>query len=257
MPFFSTSDGARLHYQVSGRGDPALVLVHGWCSNLEHWGRQVPVFAERHRVLASDRRGYGRSSVPEQDWSPEQHAHDLAAVLQSLGIEQAVVVGHAGGGPPVLELAGRYPQLVRAAVFVDAGLYRGASQEQVAKAPLIARLSASDYLETFTSQYVSYFHPLSGPELAKQAALDAARTPQRVIIDELTWIFRSDTIAMASRVKQPVLWVVSSESKVTSASVREQLGQARFAQVVGAGHFLHMEVPDQFNAMLRRFLDGL
>jgi pimeloyl-ACP methyl ester carboxylesterase len=257
MPFLTTSDGARLHYQVGGKGDPPLVLVHGWCSNLEHWAQQVPVFEARHRVLRSDRRGYGRSSVPAQDWSPEQHAHDLAAVMQALEIEQAVVVGHAGGGPPVLELAGRYPQLVRAAVFVDAGLYRGGSPEQVSKAPLIASLQTSEYRETFIGQYETYFHPLSGRELAQRTAREAAQTPQQVIVDELTWIFRANTIAMASAVKQPVLWMVSSESKVSSASVREHLPQARFAQVVGAGHFLQMEVPEQFNAMLQRFLAGL
>jgi pimeloyl-ACP methyl ester carboxylesterase len=257
MAFFTTQDGARLHYQEIGRGDPTLVFVHGWCSNLDHWQRQVPHFAERHRLLLVDRRGHGQSSIPERDHSPAQHAHDLAGLMRARGIAAAVVVGHAGGGPSVLELAAQHPELVCACVFADAGLYRGVSLEQIVKAPAITRLRQADYLATFTRQYESYFHALSGSALAAKIAAEAARTPQQVIVDELTWIFRSDTIAMASRVKQPVLWTVSSESKATSASIREHLPQARFAQVVAAGHFLHLEVPEQWNPMLQRFVDSL
>jgi pimeloyl-ACP methyl ester carboxylesterase len=257
MPLFTTVDRAQLHYEISGHGDPTLVFVHGWCSNLEHWERQVPYFVERHRVLRIDRRGHGRSSVPERDVSPEQHGSDLAALLAALEIEGAVVVGHAGGGPSVLELAGRHPERIRAAVLVDAGLYSGVGPEKAMSAPAVTRLQTADYLDTFVRQYEGYFHRLSGSDLARRIAADAARTPQRVVVDELTWIFKCNTIEMASRVKQPVLWVVSSEAKTTSARVREHLPQAQFAQVVGAGHFLHLEVPEQFNPMLRRFVDGL
>lgn len=257
MPFFTTSDQASLHYDVVGQGDPALVFVHGWCSNLDHFRAQVPYFAERHRVLRVDRRGHGRSSVPSRDVSPEQHAQDIAALMRSLGVSGAVVIGHAGGGPTALALAGGYPQLVRAAVFVDAGLYRGVSPEQAHDAPAVAKLRAEDYLDAFVSQYEGYFHRLCNPELGRKCAADAARTPQQVVVDELTWIFKVNTIELASRVQQPVLWTVSSQSRASAAKIREHLPQASFAQVVNAGHFLHLEVPEQFNPMLRRFLDGL
>lgn len=257
MPMFATRDKLQLHYEVTGHGGPALVFVHGWCSRLQHWDAQVPYFAERHRVLRVDRRGHGGSGVPQADVSPALHAHDLAQLMRALEIEAAVVVGHAGGGPSVLELAGRHPELVRAAVFVDAGLYRGVSAEKAAASPLVVRLLEPDYRAEFVARYENYFHRLSGPALARAAAADAAQTPQHVMAHELSWIFRSNTIELASKLPQPVLWVVSSESAATSSRVREHLPQARFAQVVGAGHFLHMEVPEQFNPMLRRFLSDL
>jgi pimeloyl-ACP methyl ester carboxylesterase len=257
MPFFQTSDGAQLHYQMVGEGEVPLVFAHGWCSNLEHWQQQVASFSQAHRILLIDRRGHGRSTVPDGDWSPERHAADMAALMRALDMREAVVVGHAGGGPPVLELAGRDPELVRAAVFVDAGLYRGISAEQARLAPAVTRLQGSDYRELFIEQYETYFHPGTPLELRQRIAAEAARTPQSVIVNELLWIFRSNTIEMASRVKQPVLWTVASESKATAAYVREHLPQARFAQVVGAGHYLQVEVPDQWNAMLRRFIELL
>jgi pimeloyl-ACP methyl ester carboxylesterase len=261
MPFFQTPDGAQLHYQWLGQSlrprDPPLVFAHGWCSNLEHWQTQVASFSETHRILLIDRRGHGRSTLPDGDCSPEGHAHDMAAIMRSLDMEGAVVVGHAGGGPPVLELAGRHPELCRAAVFIDAGLYRGVSAEQAARSPAVTRLSGPDYKPVFIEQYETYFHPVTPLELRQRIAAEAARTPQSVIVGELCWILRSNTIELASKVKQPVLWTVASESKATLAHVREHLPQARFAQVVGAGHYLHVEVPDQWNAMLRRFIELL
>src|SRR5262245_13527393 len=65
MPELTTDDGARIYYEVEGAGDPALVFVHGWCSNLRHWDPQAEHFSRRHRVLRVDRRGYGRSPAPE------------------------------------------------------------------------------------------------------------------------------------------------------------------------------------------------
>ena len=261
MPFFQTPDGAQIHYQFLGQSrdphDPPLVFAHGWCSNLEHWQRQVASFSETHRTLAIDRRGHGRSTRPDGECSPEHHAHDMAAIMLSLDLRGAVVVGHAGGGPPVLELAGRYPELVRAAVFVDAGLYRGVPAEQAALSPAVTRLQGPDYLPLFIKQYETYFHPITPLELKQRIAAEAAQTPQSVIVEELRWILRSNTIELASKVKQPVLWTVASESRATAAYVREHLPQARFAQVVGAGHYLHVEVPDQWNAMLRRFIELL
>lgn len=201
-----------------------------------------------------DRRGCGRSPAPNTQTSPRQHADDVAALAEALHIDDAVVIGHAGGGPSTLELARRHPYLVRALVLVDAGLYRGVSEGQAKQIPFGRRLEQEDYLNFFVPQYKSYFHPLSGTKMADRAARDAARTPQQVILNEIRWIFRANTIAMARQIRQPVLWVVSSESKQTAEHVRSYLPQAQFAQVVKAGHFLHMEVPEQFNPMLKRFI---
>ncbi|HJN50340.1 MAG: alpha/beta hydrolase [Pseudomonadales bacterium] len=254
MPYYLTRDGGRLHYQVNGSGSPALIFIHGWCSNLKHWSRQVPAFSRRHKVVRVDRRGHGRSSRPEGSFSHRHHAQDIAALTSSLRIRNAIVIGHAGGGPSTLEFAGRYPELVRAAVFVDAGLYRGVAKAQATPAP---QLRGDDYLAAFRAQYRGFFHKQSDPRMVARTVAEAAQAPQQVFLNELHWIMRANTIAMARKVKQPVLWVVSSDSRQNAGYVQEYLPQAQFAQVVMAGHFLHLEAPEQFNPMLRRFVDTL
>lgn len=257
MPYFTTTDKTQLYYRLAGSGEPAIIFIHGWCSNLQHFSQQVPAFSRRHRVLRVDRQGFGRSSVPAKDVSPRTHADQIAELARSLSIDDAIIVGHAGGGPTTLELARRYPAVVSALVLVDAGLYRGVDKARAQQSPFSRRLEQPDYLDFFIPQYKSYFHPLSGEAMAERAANDAAKTPQHVIVNEIQWIFRANTIAMARHVRQPVLWIVSSESKQTADGVRQHLKDIRFAQVVNAGHFLHMEVPDQFNPMMKRFVEGL
>ena len=87
-----------LNYEVEGSGAPAFALMHGWCSNLRHWDRQVEFFAPRHTIVRRDRRGMGQSA-PKPAASPSDHADDLARVMDAAGIEKAIVMGHAGGGP--------------------------------------------------------------------------------------------------------------------------------------------------------------
>ncbi|GAA3747317.1 alpha/beta fold hydrolase [Leifsonia bigeumensis] len=100
---------------------PAVLAVHGVTANHLTW----PALARRLpgiRIIAPDLRGRGRSNTLPGPWGMPQHADDLAAVLEHLGIERAVVVGHSMGAFASLVLANRHPQLVSSLVLVDGGL---------------------------------------------------------------------------------------------------------------------------------------
>src|SRR5262249_43782948 len=87
MPYTTSSDGARLHYEVHGAGDPVL-LIMGLGSNAYGWHRSIPWLAERYEVIAFDNRGTGRSDVPAGAYTIGQMATDAAAVLDAAGRRQ-------------------------------------------------------------------------------------------------------------------------------------------------------------------------
>jgi pimeloyl-ACP methyl ester carboxylesterase len=89
----------------------------------------VKHFSRSHRILRLDRRGLGRSTTPGTGHTAEQHAADIAEVARAAGVDRVIAIGHAGGGPPTLELTRSYPELVQAAVLVDTGLYPQPSLE--------------------------------------------------------------------------------------------------------------------------------
>src|SRR5215211_2762150 len=82
-------NGARIHYEVAGEGEP-LVLVHAGIADSRMWEGQIPAFSERYRVVAYDLRGFGRSEMVE--W-PFSHHEDLRGLLDFLGVERTHLVG--------------------------------------------------------------------------------------------------------------------------------------------------------------------
>src|SRR5881409_1631380 len=112
MPYTTSSDGARIHYEVHGSGEPVL-LIMGLGSNAYGWWRTIPWLAERYEVVAFDNRGTGRSDVPDGPYSIAQMAADAAGVLDAAGHATAHVVGASLGGMIAQRFAIAYPGRLR------------------------------------------------------------------------------------------------------------------------------------------------
>lgn len=100
---------------------PAVLAVHGVTASHLTWPLVAALLPDAH-VIAPDLRGRGRSNELPGPWGMPQHADDLAAVLEGLGVESAVVVGHSMGAFASLVFANRHPLKVRSLVLVDGGL---------------------------------------------------------------------------------------------------------------------------------------
>lgn len=115
---FAEVNGAKLYYEVAGSGHP-IVFCHAGIADSRMWDEQVPVFAERYRVIRYDHRGFGKSDFPAGTFSLSE---DLYGLLTHLGVERAYVVGCSMGGSTVVDLAVTHPEMVDALVTVGAGL---------------------------------------------------------------------------------------------------------------------------------------
>src|SRR5919206_3995273 len=112
-------NGIRLGYSDTGSGSPVVLLVHGFPLNRSMWDPQLGVLRERARVIVPDLRGFGASEAgPPGPLGMDQHADDLVALLDALGIRDPVVyVGLSMGGYVGLALWRRHPERVRALVL--------------------------------------------------------------------------------------------------------------------------------------------
>lgn len=108
-------NGAELYYELSGSGDP-LVLVHGSWVDHTSWQLVVPDLARSFRVLAYDRRGYSLSERPLGQGSRREDEEDLAALVEALDLAPAHVVANSFGGSIALGLAARRPDLFRSLI---------------------------------------------------------------------------------------------------------------------------------------------
>jgi pimeloyl-ACP methyl ester carboxylesterase len=112
-----------LYREVEGSGEP-IFLIHGNGANTRIWGRSAVDLAAEHRVIAYDRRGFGRSPGPLAR-SMRDHVADAAALLQELDAAPATVVGWSGGGVVAAGLAVEHPDLVSSLVLEEAGIHLG------------------------------------------------------------------------------------------------------------------------------------
>lgn len=102
MPTFTTADDVRLHYTDTGGPGRPLVLVHGWPLSGEAFARNIPAFVEAGlRVIAYDRRGFGRSDKPDTEVDYDLLADDLAGLIGHLDLHGAVLLGFSMGGGEV------------------------------------------------------------------------------------------------------------------------------------------------------------
>jgi len=117
MPFADVNH-IRLHYEIYGSSGPTVVCLHGLGSSADDWALQIPVFAERYRVIALDLRAHGQSTSNGR-FSVEMLADDVAELLAQLGEPPAHVVGLSLGGCVALALGLRHPARVRSLTLVN------------------------------------------------------------------------------------------------------------------------------------------
>ena len=117
----TTKDGTQIYYKDWGEGQP-VVFSHGWPLNADAWQSQMVFLAQNgYRAIAHDRRGHGRSSQPSGGNEMDTYADDLAALLETLDLRDAVLVGHSTGGGEVARYVGRHgTSRVAKAVLVSA-----------------------------------------------------------------------------------------------------------------------------------------
>lgn len=113
------TNGTTLHVRVGGTG-PAVVLLHGFGDTGDMWGPLAAELVKRHRVVIPDLRGMGLSAKPEDGFEKKNQAKDIRGVLESLGIDQADVVGHDIGVMVSYAYAATYPTKTTKLVVMDA-----------------------------------------------------------------------------------------------------------------------------------------
>jgi pimeloyl-ACP methyl ester carboxylesterase len=248
-------DAVNLSYHESGAGDPPFVFVHGWCCNHTHFAPQIAYFEPRHRVVAVDLRGHGASDAPEQRYTVSAFADDVAWLCGQAGLERPVLVGHSMGGTVVLDVAARFPDLPRAVVMLDAAPIVASSPAADVAAGVVAALGGPDGEGARASLIDHAVAGLSRDRaVQEQLRRDMSAVPGHVALSCVAAMGDWDGEAAAGACRVPTLHIAADDPINDAAALRALNANIRTGQTVGAGHFHQLEVPEQVNAMIERFL---
>ena len=241
----------QVEFDDTGAGDPALVFIHGWCCDRSYFAPQVDHFSSSHRVVAVDQRGHGKSQpATDGDYSVASFAADAAELIESLGLDRPVVIGHSLGGVVSLALAAARAELVRGVVMVDpAPIVIDAYRDSFAQ---ISELVAT--AEGRKAFVAGMFAP-SDDATRKQQIIDAMSSARDdVAVTALGGLLEFDGPAALRALTVPIATIGSIAPTNTAAQLQEHNPNLIVAQTLGAGHFNQLEVPSQVNAMIEDFL---
>ncbi|MFN8590059.1 MAG: 2-succinyl-6-hydroxy-2,4-cyclohexadiene-1-carboxylate synthase [Thermomicrobiales bacterium] len=260
-------DGVRFHVSEQGAGAP-LVLLHGFTGSGESWWPVVEHLARDWRVVAIDLIGHGHSDAPRDParYAYERALDDLDALAAAIGISQATWLGYSLGGRLALGLALRHPRRVAALILesVNPGITTVAEREDRRRsdAALAARIEA-DGIASFVAEWQRL------PLWDSQRDLPvAARERQRTIrlgnrphalansLRGMGQGSQPDHWADLAAIRVPTL-VIAGERDGKFARIGQEMAavipDATLAIVPGAGHAVHLERPEVYFDLIRRF----
>lgn len=275
MPTVQTTSGVTLNYTDTGGEGRPLVLVHGWPLSGEAFAANIPVFADAgYRVIAYDRRGFGRSDKPADGYDYDTLADDLKALLDELDLRDAVLLGFSMGGGEVARYFGRHgSERVAGAIFSgsiapalcitddnpDGAMPMDGFQGMADQ--------ARDDRDNFLEQFVGWFYSTEegglqvdddvrakGLEIAKQSDPSAAA--------ETILIWATDLREDCRRIDVPTL-VIHGDGDInvpmakSSQRMPEYVKDARLHVIQGGPHGANDSHADEWNNAILDFLKTL
>lgn len=251
--------GCPLHYWLAGpAGGPLVVLAHGAGIDHQSWRAQWPVVAAEYRVLLWDVRGHGASQPAGQAFSVPLAADDLLALLDLLGVEKAVLVGHSNGSYIAQEVAYRHPARVQALVVADGTCItwpRSAWQRWLLRASpaLMALLPYA----TLTRAFLPYLSVR--PEVQDYAYAAFQRLTKAQFIAVWNGVVTGLREDPHYQIAQPLLLVHGDDDRTGDImAIAPRWAAAtpncQYEVIPNARHLAMLDNPEHFNQLLMAFL---
>lgn len=255
MPYFDTGRIC-LNYEIAGSSRDAIVLVHELGGSSRSWSRLMPLLSHRWQVIAPDLRGYGQSEKPPGRREINDYALDLAALAEGLGLRRIHVVGTAMGAIIAAALASIRPDLVSHLVCLDGA----ASLTNDARRYIYDR--AGNVRANGMRAVVDLSLTNSFPEAF--ADLRARYRPSFLANDPASYAEASEALCRLDvdygRIAAPTLVASGALDFIWPAATGRDLSASiagsRFITLETAGHFPHIQTPEQCAEIIIAFLAG-
>ncbi|TQF12226.1 alpha/beta hydrolase [Myxococcus llanfairpwllgwyngyllgogerychwyrndrobwllllantysiliogogogochensis] len=277
--FLHVPDGAELYYQVTGDGEPGVVLCDGLGCDGFAWKYLAPYLSRRHRVLRWHYRGHGRSGIPEdrERIGMLYTCDDLQRVMDAAGMERAVLFGHSMGVQVALEFHRRYVSRVQGLVLL-CGSY-GNPLDTFHDSTVLKKMfpTLRRVVERFPEQSARLIHAALRTELAVQLAISLEMNRERIARNDLAPYFehlaRMDPVVFVRtldslsehsawdhllHVDVPSLVVAGERDKFTpgwlSRKMAARIPDAELVLIPDGTHTAPLEAPGLVEVRIERFL---
>jgi pimeloyl-ACP methyl ester carboxylesterase len=240
-------DGVTIVYSVCGKGEPALLFIHGGLADRTFWEGQLEAFGRGHRVVALDLAGHRESGANRTKWGIPEFGADVKAVADAEKLDQMVLFGNSLGGPVAVEAALLMPARVLGVVGVDTfqRVDYAISREHVEQR---AEAFREDFAGSVKEMTKMLFHPDADPAVMADAERRMSRTSPEAAHDMFLGMAGYDLAAAARKLTVPLRAVNGDLLPTDVEGVRKIKADFDVIVMKHMGHYPMLERPGEFNA---------
>lgn len=246
------SDELTIAYEDIGSGAPTIVFAHGAFANRVHYAPQMEHLSKRHRVLALDIRGHGESDTSPGAFGIREAADDVIAVCEAAGVDRGIIVGHSWAVP--LQVAEQRPDLVAGVVLLDGAVLISEHERAQILKDFVPVLEGPGWAAAMQGFLGGSGFPYPAPALKARVLEEIAHGPSQLAAQLMRDVMSTDWSPQLSSGTYPLLYV-HGVMPTDLQRLREVRPDAIVGAIAGGGHYISLEVPDQVNAMIDRFLE--
>jgi pimeloyl-ACP methyl ester carboxylesterase len=255
-------NGFEMNYEDTGKGTP-IVLIHGIGGDTTEWSLLVPELSKEARCIAVDLRGHGKSEKPDQPYTQDMFADDVAALLNTMKIDKAYICGISMGGFVALKMALNHPEKVSGLILIDT------AAEMPAKTVEAGSRWAKAFVEKGLEGYIEaeikdIFHPMfvrRHPDAVKEFA-DSMRTRDARTVQRVQQGFMKSPLNLEkeiNKIKVPTLIIHGREDEVVPHEeadlMHKHISNSQIALIPFAGHGALLERNDFFADLIPYFIE--
>nr|WP_044200024.1 alpha/beta fold hydrolase [Oscillochloris trichoides] len=254
----ATVNGITLHYADEGNGPP-LLFLHAFPLSGAMWQPQRTALSDQFRLIVPDLRGFGATDVTPGPTTMEQHADDVAALLDHLGLDQVALCGLSMGGYIAMALLRRHPNRVSKLVLANTRA-NADSLEAQAQREINATIAEAKGASTIADMMIpALVAPHADAHVRSMLRTIIEANPPAGIASALRGLaLRPDSLATLQSTTLPTLVIAGTDDAITPLDtarvMHEAIPTSRLVIIPGAGHLSNLERPDDFTAALRSFL---
>lgn len=250
------ADGVEIVYSVAGKGEPALVFIHGGLANRGFWDGQLKAFGDRHKVIALDLAGHGESGANRTKWGLPEFGADVKAVVDAERPEKIILFGNSLGGPVAVEAALLLPGRVLGVVGVDTFQ---AFAEIIPAEDMRQRADdfEKDYAGALKIMVGMLFHKDADPAIVADATKRMAGTPPAAAKAMFIGIAGYREADAVRRLRAP-LRAINGDLYPTDIAANRKV-KPDFGAVIMThmGHYPMLERPEEFNRLVTETVAAL
>ncbi|MBV8639372.1 MAG: alpha/beta hydrolase [Candidatus Eremiobacteraeota bacterium] len=252
-------EGVNLRYVRTGGSKAPLVLLHGLTANGACWTPFARTLEDQFDVVMFDARGHGNSSAPLYGYRYEDHAADVVALIQQLGLISPILLGHSMGGMTAALIARQYSETLSGVILADPTFISPEWQREVRDSDVadqhrrILNLDKSSVLTELRARY-----PHRSAEIIE--LLSEARLQTRMSAFDVLTPPNPDYQQIVREIHVPIMLVIGDAGVVSLDTARQLQSinpRVRVEQIRGAGHGIQYDQPERFEAVVKSFLNSV